>query len=522
MSLREYRRKRDFSATAEPEGGWTNRQGAGRRFVIQKHQASRLHYDLRLELGGVLVSWAVPKGLPLTRGEKRLAVKVEDHPLSYIDFEGVIPKGQYGGGTVQVWDHGHFEPLTRRPLKELEEGKLPFVLHGSKLQGEWHLVRLREENQWLIIRSAPDHRPLRRAETDRSALSGRTLTEISREGSGTTARPAPSSRQAPGGRSPAKPSSLNSSGELPWIEPMLAKLVNRPPAGDWLYEMKFDGYRCLAHKEGKLVRLHSRTQHDLTPAFPEVAEALSRLRTRRVLLDGEIVALDADGRPSFQQLQALTTSGEAAAFYYYVFDLLHWNGKSLLQWPLEKRRAKLKALLDDEEDRLRYSASLGSEAAPLLSLAKTHQLEGVVGKRIGSRYEPGRRSGAWIKLKLVLEQEFVIGGYTEPQGRREAFGAIHVGYYEQGRLHYAGKVGTGFGVEGLGQLAKRFARLSRATCPFHDLPAAEERQSHWIRPTLVAQVRFAEWTRDGRLRQPVFVGLREDCPARSVVRETPP
>ncbi len=527
MSLKEYRRKRDFAVTSEPEGGGPARAKRGRRFVVQKHAASRLHYDFRLELGRTLVSWAVPKGLPLAHGEKRLAVKVEDHPLSYFDFEGTIPKGQYGGGTVQVWDMGTFEPLSRQPLKELEGGKLHFVLHGAKLSGEWYLVRL-EEDQWLIVRGGPDHRKLTKAEAETSVLSGRTMAEIARNGPGAKKRAAGPAASG----EPALPDRLGPD-EMTFLEPMKATLVENPPSGEWLYELKFDGFRSLAYKEGKAVGLLSRTNHDLTLKFPEVAEAVRHLRARRAVVDGEIVALDSKGRPSFQLLQAYESGQERPPIYYYVFDLLAWNGRSLRQWPLERRKAKLKSLLPGEADGIRFSSSLGTDAAALLRMAGSHGLEGLIGKRAGSVYEAGRRSGAWIKLKRVHEQEFVIGGYTEPEGARQHFGAILVGYFEKGTLRYAGKVGTGFKAAGLRELHERFSRIPQSRCPFVDLPetragrygqgitAAVMKRCHWLEPLLVAQVKFAEWTRDGRLRQPVFLGLREDKPARTVVREVP-
>lgn len=525
MSLTEYRRKRDFTVTSEPEGQRVRKAEKGRRFVIQQHAASRLHFDFRLELARTLVSWAVPKGLPLRHGEKRLAVKVEDHPLSYLEFEGTIPKGQYGGGTVQVWDRGTFEPLSRQPHKDLKGGKLHFVLHGAKLTGEWYLVRLREENQWLLVRGGPDHRRLTKREVETSALSGRTLAEIARN------TPAPQKTKTSG---PAtKLSQSLRVTDSSFVEPMQARLVAEPPPGAWLYEVKFDGYRCLADKKGSGVSLWSRTQQDLTSHFPEIAAAIASLRARQAVVDGEVVALDAQGHPSFQLLQAAAQADERAPLYYYVFDLLSLNGKSLLGWPLEKRREKLHSLLPVADEGLRFSASLGSDASALLSLAATHQLEGLIGKRAGSVYEPGRRSGAWIKLKLVREQELVIGGYTAPSGTRRYLGALLLGYYDKGALCYAGKVGTGFSAAGLRELHERCAPLRQMRCPFVDLPetaagrygqditVAMMSRCHWLRPELVAQIKFTEWTREGRLRQPVFLGLRDDKPARAVRREVP-
>ncbi len=512
MALEAYRGKRNFGQTPEPKGKRGSRGGGQRRFVVQKHHARALHYDLRLELGGVLVSWAVPRGIPLKAGEKRLAVKVEDHPLSYREFEGNIPAGEYGGGTVQVWDRGTFLPTTRSPLKDLEGGKLHFTLEGQKLGGEWFLVRMRQGNEWLLIRGSEEHRKLTREERDTSALSGKTVGEIRR----------------------GKPDTPNilSSNEAPFIEPMKALLVDSPGAGRWRYELKFDGYRALACKEGKAVALLSRTRQELTQRFPEVAEAVAALMPKRCVLDGEVVALDPEGRPSFQLLQRDASEEERPPIRYYAFDLLALEGKSLVALPLEKRRSKLERLLSKRNDGLlRYSTSFESDVETLLERAASLKIEGLIGKRSGSLYEPGRRSGAWIKLKLIREQEFVIGGYTPPKGGRSGFGAILVGTYQGARLLYAGKVGSGFSNVDLQSLSEQFHRFASAQCPFADLPearasrygqtitAAAMKQVQWIKPRLVAQVRFSEWTKEGRLRHPVFVALRTDKPVKEVVRE---
>lgn len=545
MSLKVYRKKRNFAITPEPGTKGSMKRGAKRRFVIQKHAASRLHYDFRLELGGTLVSWAVPKGLPMAHGEKHLAVKVENHPLAYFDFEGTIPKGQYGGGTVQVWDVGTFEPLSNHPLKELEGGKLHVVLKGKKLQGEWYLVRLREENQWLIIRGGEDHGKLSRKAEGASAISGRTLPEIAKskrvwrsggrgdEGRGSQGGGRKKGQKAEDKKEASRRDQHLGVDEMPFIEPMMAKLVDEAPPGEWSYEIKFDGFRALGCIKERSTGLLSRTRHDLTAKFPEVAEALHSISARKAVLDGEIVALDGKGRSSFQLLQAYELGQERPPLYYYVFDLLELNGKSLRGLPLEERKRKLKELLPEEEGLIRYSASLGDDSTKLMKMAARHGLEGLIGKRTGSVYEPGKRSGTWIKLKLQQEQEFVIGGYTDPSGARSHLGALLVGVYSKGRLTYAGKVGTGFNTGLLKELHARLGRIARKTCPFADLPeertgrygqgitAAVMKKCHWIKPELVAQIKFAEWTRDGRLRQPVFLGLREDKEARSVIRETP-
>lgn len=540
MSLQQYRRKRNFKLTAEPTGEGDKSRGKGQRFVIQKHDASRLHYDFRLELGGTLVSWAVPKGLPLKHGEKHLAVKVEDHPLSYFDFEGTIPQGQYGGGTVQVWDVGTYKPLSDHPKKELEGGKLHFVLKGKKLSGEWYLVRLRDEEQWLIIRGGEDHPALSKKKDTTSALSGRTLEKIAGAKNGAVwnskdkeEEADPPKKKSAAKKAPAKkkePPKLTKD-DVTFIEPMKARSVEEPPPGDWIYEVKLDGFRAMAYKEGHGVCLLSRTNNELTEKFPEVAEAMRRFGARRVIVDGEVVALDPKGRSSFQLLQAYDLGQEKPPICFYVFDLLEANGKSFRNRPLEERKEALKPLLPEDDPVIRWSPSLTGEVDKLLEMTRKHGFEGLIGKKVNSAYEAGKRSGAWIKLKVVAQQEFVIGGYTPPGGSRPYFGALLVGVYEGGKLRYAGKVGTGFDHALLKELHGRFQKMTRKTCPFSDLPEERERrygqaitasvmkQCHWITPELVAELKFHEWTREGRLRQPVFLGLREDKLAKKVIRE---
>ncbi|MEA3213109.1 MAG: bifunctional non-ous end joining protein LigD [Chthoniobacter sp.] len=521
MSLREYVRKRDFARTREPRGKAGRKASKAARFVIQKHAASRLHYDFRLELGGTLKSWAVPKGIPFVKGDKRLAVQVEDHPVEYADFEGIIPEGQYGGGTVMVWDFGTYEPFGTNPAKDLAAGKLHFQLHGQKLEGEWTLVRIKGEDdrQWLLLKSGESVKPLSKKRDDESAQSGRRMTQI------TSARDA------------EWQSNRDADEELPklkFIEPMMAKLAAKPPtAGDWSYELKFDGYRALAMKTGAQVQLWSRNEKDFAGRYPEIAEAVAALSVRSAILDGEIVALDDAGRPSFELLQALETGVARPTLAYYLFDVLQADGEELLSQPLSRRRERLQRIIQGVSDPIRLSADLGADAHRLLAEVRARQLEGIIGKLRNSKYEPGRRSGAWIKLKCHNEQEFVIGGYTPPEGTRKHLGALLVGYFEGKSLRFAGKVGTGFDTAMLKTLKKNLDALHRPSCPFADLPEKrggrwtqnitprEMKLCHWVEPQLVAQVRFTEWTRDGKLRHPVFVGLRPDKDAAEVVREQP-
>jgi bifunctional non-homologous end joining protein LigD len=514
--LGEYRAKRNFKKTSEPRGAAHSASGAS--FVIQKHDASRLHYDFRLEMDGTLKSWAVPKGFPFKKGEKHLAVHVEDHPLEYAGFEGIIPEGEYGGGTVMVWDAGTYESLGSEPGKDLSEGKLHFALHGKKLNGEWTLARIKSsEKDWLLIKSGASMRPVSRRGDDQSALSGRTMARIARE------------RKAEWHSNHEEKAP-----ELDFIPPMKATLVAQPPAhGDWMYELKFDGYRALALKSGNGVRLLSSNGKDLSDHFPEIAEAVSGLAAKSAVLDGEVVALDDEGRSRFQLLQALESGDGRPPLAYYVFDLLHHDGVDLLSRPLHERRKQLSAMMRKAAEPIRESAEIKGDPLKLIEEVRRRALEGIIGKLRDSLYESGHRSRAWIKLKVVAEQEFVIGGYTPPEGARHYFGALLVGYYQGKELRFAGKAGTGFNAASLKSLHGKMRGLERDACPFANLPEKQQgrwsqnitpremRQCTWVDPKLICQVKFTEWTGDGKLRHPVFLGLREDKKPTEVVRELP-
>ncbi|MBV9297952.1 MAG: non-homologous end-joining DNA ligase [Verrucomicrobia bacterium] len=525
MSLKEYAKKRDFKKTAEPKPGSPTRT-RGNRFVVQKHDATRLHYDLRLELDGALKSWAVPKGFPYAKGEKHLAVQVEDHPLSYIDFEGTIPEGQYGGGTVMIWDRGLFEPLSNAPKKDLAQGKLHFVLSGTKLNGEWYLVRLRDEKQWLLIKAGEDMKPVSKKLDDLSVNSNRSMKELARGDRIWQSKSASETTR----RSKRKPN-VNPLALPQFVAPMSAKLVESIPSGDWFYEIKFDGFRALALRGGSEARLLSRNEQDFGGKFTEVMDSLSRLDLEDAIVDGEIVALDEKGLSSFQLLQAFDLGQERPPVFYYAFDLLRLNGRDLRELPIERRKAKLESLLTEVSGTIRYSAILGTDAGKLLDQARLFGLEGLIGKRVGSLYESGRATGNWIKLKLQQQQEFVLGGYTEPEGARSHFGALLVGVYDGNQLKFAGRVGAGFNEKLFRDLLRRFKKIPRETSPFVDLPekragsfgrrvtASEMKLCHWIEPEIVGEIKFKEWTMDHRLRQPVFLGLRGDKDAKEVVRE---
>ena len=553
MSLKEYQTKRNFRSTAEPSGG-SRHKVADRKapfFVVQKHDATRLHYDFRLEMDGVLKSWAVPKGFPTTHGDRRLAVEVEDHPIDYARFEGTIPAGNYGAGTVMVWDLGSYEVSGGNPLQALKSGKLHLTLRGKKLKGEWTLVRMRpreheDKPQWLLLKSGDDLPAISARADDQSILTRRSMNRIasdndaqwqSNRSSQSATKPKPTERRASAQRErkPTEVVQLTNTRlpkrKLAFIEPMKAELVETLPKGDhWIYELKFDGLRALALKRGKNIELISRNAKDLTEKFPEVARALRDLPCKEAMLDGEVAALDNEGRSSFQLLQARELSGERPAIFYYVFDLIQLDGKDLTGVPLLKRKAMAKMLLERASDTIRFSASINAESERILAEMKSRGLEGVIAKQKDSKYEIGRRSGAWVKFKWTTQQEFVIGGYSEPRGTRSHFGALIVGYYEKKKLKFAAKVGTGFDQKLLRSLHQKFQKLTRPDCPFVNLPekagrfgrgltAAEMKRCTWLDPKLVCEIRFAEWTRDDHLRQPAFLGLREDKQPEEVIRE---
>ncbi len=525
--LREYQKKRDFSKTAEPQPGRSKSPAGSAQsiFVIQKHAASHLHYDFRLEINGALKSWAIPKGIPFAQGEKHLAVHVEDHPLDYARFEGTIPKGSYGGGTVMVWDIGEYAVSGSDPLAAYRSGKLHLLLHGKKIHGEWTLVRsgYRQpgKENWLLIKTGDSVRPVSSRKDDESAVSGKTMQQISEKSEVPTK--AEGTVAAVGSR--PKERSRRGSQHPEFVPPMKVKLVKTlPKEPGWIFEMKFDGYRAILIKDGGNVTLYSRNQKKLS--FPELAKTVASVPCQSGVFDGEIVALDERGHPSFQLLQA-RERGESskAPICLYLFDLLHLDGVDLQNRPLSERKNLLAALISKSDPALRYSGELPGTPDEILSQIKALGIEGVVAKRKDSRYEPGQRSGKWIKVKCINEQEFVIGGYTLPKGSRSHFGSVLVGYYEGGKLRFAGKVGAGFNERMLAAYMRDFKTLRSDACPFVDihtpavLSAAELRNCRWVKPERVCQVGFTEWTRDGKLRQPVFLGIRTDKLPSAVIRE---
>jgi bifunctional non-homologous end joining protein LigD len=539
--LRTYRRKRDFTRTDEPKGEASGRPQRGRGgaggglFCIQKHAARRLHHDLRLELDGVLVSWAVPKGPSLDPGNKRLAVHVEDHPLEYGDFEGTIPRGEYGGGTVMLWDVGRWEPVGD-PRRGLAKGELKFRLSGERLRGGWVLVHTRgaggeDEDQWLLIKERDEEarpgEPDPWGTDDRSVSTGRTMDEIAvgAKPQGGSARGSGADDGKGDGRARGREGGRD---RLPTSMALtLATLADAPPEdADWLHEIKYDGYRIAARADARGVHLFSRSGLDWTARFPATAEALTALPSPGVWLDGEAVVFDARGVSDFGALQrALKESPEKVT--YVAFDLLFEGGEDLRELPLRERKRRLERLLRRGGQALhgavRYGDHIEGRGRAVFEEACLQGLEGLVSKRGDSPYT-GRRTHAWVKVKCAHRQEFVVGGFTDPSGARTGFGALLLGVHDtqEGALRYAGRVGSGFDDATLAGLSKRLRTVERRTPPFADPPkGAQARGVHWVRPSLVAEVSFTEWTADGQLRHPVFRGLREDKPAADVVRERP-
>jgi len=524
--LRPYTAKRNFAVTPEPEGQTAENCATG-QFVVQKHWASRLHYDFRLELDGVMKSWAVPKGPSLDPSVKRMAVEVEDHPVAYASFEGTIPPGQYGAGRVIVWDKGLWQPLV--DVREgLRKGSLKFELMGHKLRGRWALVRMKGKDPkkaaWLLLK---ERDAFARPESEFNVVES----EADSVGSlgmpaGATSPVVAAHTQAAVAHaawpSEAVPSDLPAS-----LSPQLATRADTPPSddADWLYEIKFDGYRMLARIDGaparQAVKLFTRSGLDWTTRLKPLHQALLRMQLPSGWYDGEIVVPDEKGLPDFGALQWCFENGKTSDVVLHLFDLPYVDGHDLRAVPLQQRRQVLAGLLSAREaDRVRFSASFDGTGADMLLSACRLGLEGVIAKRKNAAYRSAR-STDWLKLKCGKRQAFVIGGYTEGKGSRAQLGALMLGVFdEQGGLRHVGNVGTGFSNSVLARLLRRVKPLARSTSPFTHRPGAAAR-AHWLEPTLVAEVTFADWTSQGHIRHAVFLGLREDKPAPSVAHELP-
>ena len=606
MALEEYKRKRRFEETPEPPPKVATK--AGNRFVVQKHDATRLHYDFRLEMEGVLKSWAVPKGPSLDPADKRLAMHVEDHPVSYFDFEGTIPENNYGAGTVIVWDVGTWQPLSPVPVNGqyvpgteaeaaamLAKGDLKFRLNGKRLKGDFALVKMRgrrpgsKGNEWLMIKKHDDHvvEGYDIEEIDQSVLSGRNLAEVAGDAGSAEWKSRPTGRgklkaawladavakldkkkerkalntevagdveenrpSTPTARKETRNSKGASNAKIPelkssassatsalssshgpvkrpvpaTIHPMLAESVEKPFDGaEWLFEIKWDGYRAVAFIENGKVRLVSRNQNDLTARYPELKDMAKFVQAKTAILDGEVVALDAEGKASFSLMQQRTgfrPGGKRAVgnadvpVLYYAFDLLYLDGYDWRRVPLEERKRKLESLVLTG-NAVHYSDHYEERGKALFEIARQRGLEGIVGKRRSSYYEE-RRSSDWLKIKIRRRIECVIGGFTEPEGSREHFGSLVLGLYDkQARLIHVGQAGSGFNQKSLGEISKVLKKSETSKNPFFGEVEAL-RKVRWVKPKLVAEIEFAEWTggtSDGsgpKMRAPVFLGLRDD------------
>jgi bifunctional non-homologous end joining protein LigD len=544
-ALLRYRQKRNFAKTPEPDSGAPAERG-DLTFVIQQHAATRMHWDFRLEVDGVLASWAVPRGPSLNPKDKRMAAHVEDHPFDYGGFEGVIPKGNYGAGQVIVWDNGTYSPDeggvmswgdkaggSARIRKEIEDGKVSFTLRGKKLHGSWTLVRIKSDpKSWLLIKHRDEHASTRDVlEEDCSALSGLTIRDLKegrmpRMAAAATGAPHPDAREA------AFP-------DAKALRPMLATLVDAPfSRAGWIFEPKLDGVRALAFVRDGRVDLRSRRGNQATVQYPEVVRALEQQGVESAVFDGEIVAINEQGAPDFQELQPRINLSKPAEVeraaaqtpaYYYVFDLLYLNGYDLRQVPLVERKALLLRTLT-QGDQVKYVEHVSDDGEELYAAATKIGFEGIVAKRAGSTYEADARSRAWLKVKAVTEQEFVVGGYTEGEGSRsKTLGGLLVGYYDGDELRFASSVGSGLTDEMLAALKTQLRKIEVAEPPFANPPTTiggrwsggKAARCVWVSPRLVVQVRFTSWTRDGGLRAPVFRGVRGDVDPRSVRREEP-
>jgi bifunctional non-homologous end joining protein LigD len=534
--LAKYRAKRDFAKTTEPSGG-VPQPTSGNTYLIQKHAARRLHYDFRLELDGTLKSWAITKGPSLNPTVKRLAVHVEDHPLAYGDFEGTIPKGEYGGGTVMLWDQGSWTPIGDAE-RGYRKGKLDFELQGKRLKGRWHLVRMHgnrrsdeKRENWLLIKGRDQYAneedgDAALEEYQTSVVSDRSMESLatgkSKVWKSKEAKEAPASEPAKAKakplpkRSKKKPSAL---APPKFIAPQLATLVTKPPEGkNWVHEVKFDGYRLEARIDNGEVTLTTRNGNDWTDRFKDVATALATLPCQNAILDGEAVHMAADGTMSFHALQNALSTGKKEDLQFWVFDLLFLDGEDVRHKPLLERKALLNELLKRPPKRIHYSDHFEASGAQVLHQACSASLEGIISKRTDDTYHSGRGE-SWVKSKCIKEQELVIGGYTTQPKHPGALGALLMGYYDKNDFIFAGKVGTGFSHSEGHALLTKLKKLEQKDPPFKSIPRLARKGAVFAKPELVAHVNFTEWTHDGVMRHPSFQGLREDKPAPEVVRE---
>jgi bifunctional non-homologous end joining protein LigD len=517
MTLKKYHQKRDFKQTPEPKGNAKTTK-KNNLYVIQKHAASHLHYDLRLQLGNTLKSWAVPKGPSLDPSVKRLAMQVEDHPIEYGGFEGIIPKGQYGGGTVMLWDTGQWIPKDTDPEKAYKKGHLTFELKGKKLKGEWSLIRMKNTpNGWLLIKANDKYaRPTDEYDiTEKrknSVLSKKTMDQIAAQFETKTKVTTPKKKVIHLGSKKRMPAN---------VSPQLATLVDHPPEGnEWLHEIKFDGYRLIAFIKNKKVTLKTRNNLNWTAKFSNIKSNLEKLSVQNAILDGEVVMLNKQGHSDFQLLQNSIKENKNKNFIYYVFDILYLNGHDLSVLPLIERKKLLQEILRQNKNAaILYSDHVIGSGKKVFEKSCKLKLEGIVSKNITSPYIQ-KRTKNWLKIKCSHRQEFVIGGYTLPKGNRNFFGSLLLGVYDKNKLIYCGHVGTGFNEKTLKEIYKKLKNNETSTMPFNKKPR-ESNYVHWVKPHLVVEVEFSEWTAEGLLRHPSFKGMRMDKSPKKIIKETP-
>ena len=553
MSLSLYKKKRSFEATPEPTGGKAS--GKALRFVVQKHNASHLHYDFRLEMEGVLKSWAVPKGPSLDPTVKRLAMMVEDHPYDYRTFEGIIPEGNYGAGTVIVWDEGTYEPLNpdgkskkdeeKNLLHQLHEGNLKFVMHGKKLKGEFALVKItgRGENSWLLIKHRDEFATTNDiTKKDKSVVSNKTLEQVEKTssnfwGSNRKAKTKTNRTKSPRSKTVKKNEPAEDDDEKEIhddinellkkgkraafpsdIKPMLATLVDKPFDDEhWIYEIKWDGYRALAYLKNGKAEISSRANLSFNNKFPSIVEALQQWKVKAVV-DGEIVAINENGKPDFQALQSFAKKGGKADLHFYAFDLLWYDGKDYTQLPLIERKKILQSIIPEDDTTIKFSEHIIGEGKAFFEVALNKGLEGVMAKKADSVYTIDYRTRSWLKIKNNQQTEAIICGFTKGRNSRKYFGAVILGKYFGDKLTYIGHSGSGFDERGLNEIYKKFEPLITDKCPFETKPKTNMPVT-WLKPKLVCEVKFAEWTEEKILRQPIFLGLREDKTTQSEKNE---
>ncbi len=529
MGLKDYQKKRDFSTSKEPTGKERiDKKSRSLEFVVQKHQATSLHYDFRLELNGVLKSWAVPKGPSLNPDDKRLAIQVEDHPFEYRTFEGTIPKGSYGAGDVIVWDAGTYEIEGTDNLKEseekiakdLEKGHLDIILHGHKLNGEFVLIRMRgpDSNQWLLMKKKDEFASqVDVTEKDQSVLSNRSMvlkkssSIIKRKADHIVEKASKNSRLN-------RETAIGKKAKMPLsCKPMLATLVDEPFDGeDWIFELKWDGFRAMALLQENKVKLISRNGLSFNSRYPSIAEEIEKLPIE-ACLDGEIVVVDDQGHPSFQLLQNFARQSKGQLIYY-VFDLLYLNGRDLKNIPLIQRKEILKSILPENNPKIKFCDHIAKKGKKFFKEVSKNGLEGIIAKRVESRYIEGTRSRSWLKIKTHLRQEMVICGFTPPKGSREYFGSLLLGVYIDKKLTYTGHAGTGFDSQKLAGIYSRLSPLIQPNCPFKIKPKTRSSVT-WVKPELVCELSFAEWTQEGSMRQAVFIDFRDDKKPQDVIKE---